>query len=70
VFAVYGIILSAYLCLMLLGPDSGTREGLVILATGQKIVIYSGMMCWCVQFLGALDYDKRHGQMRQRGQAA
>jgi hypothetical protein len=56
VFAVYTIILGVYLGLMFLGPDIGTREGLVILATGQKIVIYSGMMCWFVQFLGAYKY--------------
>jgi hypothetical protein len=61
VFAVYTIILGAYLCLMFLGPDMDTREGLAILATGQKIVIYSGMMCWFVQFLGAYEYHKRHG---------
>jgi hypothetical protein len=62
VFAVYAIVLGAYLCLMFLGPDIGTREGLVILATGQKIVIYSGMICWFVQFLGALEYHKHHSQ--------
>jgi hypothetical protein len=60
VFAAYAIILGIYLGLMLLGPDIDTREGLVILATGQKIVIYSGMMCWFVQFLGAYGYHKRH----------
>ena len=62
VFAVYTIILGAYLCLMFLGPDIDTRKGLAILATGQKIVIYSGMMCWFVQFLGAYGYHKRHSQ--------
>jgi hypothetical protein len=62
VFAVYMIILGAYLCLMLLGPDTGTREGVMIMATGQKIVIYSGMICWFVQFLGAFEYHRRHSQ--------
>ena len=65
VFAVYTIILGAYLCLMFLGPDIDTREGLVILATGQKIVIYSGMMCWFVQFLGAYEYHEGHSQWPQ-----
>lgn len=65
VFGVYATILGAYLCLMSLGPDIDTREGLVILATGQKIVIYSGMLCWFVQFLGALEYHKLHSQGRQ-----
>jgi hypothetical protein len=58
VFAVYTIILGVYLGLMFLGPDIGTRQGLVILATGQKVVIYSGMVCWFVQFLGAYEYYK------------
>jgi hypothetical protein len=62
VFAGYMVILGVYLCLMFLGPDIGTREGAVILATGQKIVIYSGMTCWFVQFLGAYAYHKRQGQ--------
>jgi hypothetical protein len=62
VFAVYMIILGAYLCLMFLGPDTGTREGVMILATGQKIVIYSGMICWFAQFLGVFEYHRRHSQ--------
>ncbi len=61
VFAVYLVILSAYFGLTFLGgPDIGTREDLVILATGQKIVIYSGFICSFVQYLGALDYHRRH----------
>ena len=59
VFAFYTIILGVYLCLIFLGPGTGTREGLVILATGQKIVIYSGIICWFLQFLGAHQYHKR-----------
>jgi hypothetical protein len=69
VFAVYTIILGAYLGLMLLGPDIGTKEGLLILATGQKMVIYLGMICWFVQFLGAYEYHKRQSQWRQGRQA-
>jgi hypothetical protein len=69
VFAVYTIILGAYLGLMLLGPNIGTKEGLMILATGQKMVIYLGMICWFVQFLGAYEYHKHHSQWRHRRQA-
>ena len=69
VFAVYAIILGAYVGLMLLGPDMGTREGLKILATGQKMAIYLGMMCWAVQFLGAYKHHKRHSQWHQQSQA-
>lgn len=66
VFAVYTIILAAYLGLVLLGPDMRTKEGLKILATGQKIAIYLGMICWFVQFLGAYKYHKRHDQWHQQ----
>jgi len=64
VFAVYTIILGVYMGLMFLGPDAGTSEGLVILAAGQKIVIYAGMACWFVQFLGAYQYHEQHHQER------
>jgi hypothetical protein len=60
VLVVYLIILAAFLGLMAVGPDSDTRQGLVMLAVGQKIAIYSGMMCWSVQFLGALAYERGH----------
>jgi hypothetical protein len=62
VFAVYLVILAAYVCLMFLGPDIGTREGIVVMAVGQKIAIYSGMLCWFAQFLGALEYHRRHNE--------
>jgi len=59
-FAVYAVILGAYVGLMLLGPDIHTREGLTLLAAGQKVVIYAGMLCWFLQFLGAYRYHLRH----------
>jgi hypothetical protein len=62
VFAAYLVILAAYVGLMFLGPDIDTRNGLMILAAGQKMAIYSGMVCWFVQFLGALAYDRRHSE--------
>lgn len=60
VFAAYLVILGAFACLMVLGLDAKTRQGLVILAAGQKVAIYSGILCWSVQFLGALAYHRRH----------
>jgi hypothetical protein len=62
VLAAYLVILAAYVGLMSLGPGTDTRTGLVILAAGQKIAIYSGVMCWFVQFLGALAYHRRTGE--------
>jgi len=61
VFAVYLVIIGAYFGLAFFGrPDVGTREGLVIVATGQKIVIYSGFVYSLVQYLGVLDCHRRH----------
>jgi len=62
VFAAYAVILGAYVGLMFLGPDMGTREGLAVLVVGQKVVIYAGMLCWFVQFLGAYRYHQEHLQ--------
>jgi hypothetical membrane protein len=62
VFAVYLVVLAAFAFLMVLGPDVYARKGLVILAVGQKIAIYSGMMCWFAQFMGALAFHSRHRQ--------
>jgi hypothetical membrane protein len=59
VFAAYLVILAAYVALMVLGPDISTDAGRVVMAAGQKIAIYSGMLCWFAQFLGALAYHRR-----------
>jgi hypothetical protein len=62
VFAAYLIILATYVSLMLTGPDISTREGIVVMAVGQKITIYAGMFCWFVQFLGAIKYHRRYSE--------
>jgi hypothetical protein len=59
VFVAYAFILVAYIGLMMVGPDIETSSGLRMTATGQKIVIYSGMLCLFVQILGAFFYNKR-----------
>jgi len=59
VFVAYAFFLAAYIGLMMMGPDIETNSGLRINATGQKILIYSGMLCLFVQILGAFFYNKR-----------
>ena len=59
VFMAYAIMLAAYMVLMMMNPDIKTAPGLRMLATGQKIVIYSGMLCLFVQILGAFHYNRR-----------
>jgi len=51
------LILSVFLCLMIWGPDINTRARLRLLATGQKVAIYSGMICLFIQFFGAFLYN-------------
>ena len=59
VFGAYVLVLAVYIFLMIIGPDVKTTYGLKIMATGQKILIYSGMLCLFVQILGAFFYNKR-----------
>jgi hypothetical protein len=58
-FMAYAFILAVYTVLMMLSPDIETIYGLRTMATGQKILIYSGMLCLFVQVLGAFFYNKR-----------
>jgi magnesium-transporting ATPase (P-type) len=58
VFIAYAAILVVYIVLMMMGPDIETTYGLRITATGQKIIIYAGMLCLFVQILGAYNYRK------------
>jgi hypothetical protein len=53
---VYMVILAAFIVLLSVGPSMQTHIGLLILATGQKITIYSGMICVFIQFIGASQY--------------
>jgi hypothetical protein len=56
----YAVILTVYIALMVMGPDIETTSGLRVTAIGQKIIIYSGMLCLFVQVLGAFHYNKRN----------
>ena len=53
VFLIYLIALLVFLGLMIWGPSIDTPTGLRLLVTGQKIVIYTGMICLFIQFFGA-----------------
>jgi hypothetical protein len=60
VFGIYILILAVFIGLMLWGPDIETHEGIRILATGQKICIYSGMICLFIQVVGAYSYNQKY----------
>ena len=59
ILIAYLIVLAVYMALMVIGPDIETASGSRIMATGQKILIYAGMLCLFVQVLGAFHYNKR-----------
>jgi hypothetical protein len=59
VFIAYSLIMAVYIALMIMGSDIETTSGLRIMVTGQKILIYSGMLCLFAQILGAFHYSKR-----------
>lgn len=40
IFVVFTVFLAAYMLLLTYGPDATTNSGLVIQATGQKIIVY------------------------------
>lgn len=42
-----------------MGVNISTEQGLSILATGQKMVIYSGFLCVFILAFGALKKSKR-----------
>ena len=59
VLGAYALVLAVYIALIMMGPDVETTSGLRVMATGQKILIYSGMLCLFIQILGAFFYNKR-----------
>jgi hypothetical protein len=53
VIMLYTVILAYYIMMVSTGVNPSTEEGLLILATGQKIVIYSGFLCIFILAYGA-----------------
>jgi hypothetical protein len=54
VFLVFALLLAGYIWLLTRGPGLDTQEGLIIQATGQKLIVYAAILCTLVQSLGAL----------------
>lgn len=51
IFVVFFAILLAYLILIIKGPSPESNQGLMIQAIGQKIVVYSSLLCVSAQSL-------------------
>ena len=54
----FGVVLSAYIYLLFWGPPADTDTGLIINATGQKIIVYSSLIIMFIQSLGAWRVDQ------------
>jgi hypothetical membrane protein len=53
VFVAYFAVLLVFVALMILGPGLESVAGRRVLATGQKVCIYAGMLCMALQVVGA-----------------
>jgi hypothetical membrane protein len=65
VFIVFAALLIAYLFLLTNGPSSRTPEGLVIQATGQKVIVYASIVSILIQSLGALKVGRGVSDQRR-----
>jgi hypothetical protein len=59
IFIIFSAILVAYVVLLFSGPGAGSPEGIIIQAVGQKIVVYSMIICFAIQAYGALQVSLR-----------
>jgi hypothetical protein len=56
VFVIFAILLILYVLLLTFGPSSHTLNGLIIQATGQKIIVYASIISVLIQAWGAKKY--------------
>jgi hypothetical protein len=62
IFIVFAVILILNILLMFWGPEADTAEGVMIQATGQKIVVFSAITCMFIQGFGAWNIEKQRAQ--------
>ena len=58
-YLAFAVVLAVYLALLFSGPDIETSRGLTIQAVGQKIVVYTGIICVVIQSYGAYQVERR-----------
>ncbi len=54
IFILFAVLLGVYLVLITQGPDMDTAQGLLMQATGQKIIVYASILSVLAQSLAAL----------------
>lgn len=58
----YAVILAIYMLMILIDPAPTTARGLLVLATGQKIILFSGFLCFSILAFGAF---RRYNRLSQ-----
>jgi hypothetical protein len=58
-YLAFAVVLALYLVLLFSGPEVETTGGLTIQAVGQKIVVYTGIICVVIQSYGAYRVEQR-----------
>jgi hypothetical membrane protein len=57
-YLAYAVVLAVYLVLLFSGPEVETTRGLTIQAVGQKVVVYTGIVCVVIQSWGAYRVER------------
>ncbi len=63
VILLYAIVLAFYTIVVSMGVNLSTEQGIMMLATGQKLIIYSGFLCIFVLAFGAF---KRYNRLNRK----
>jgi hypothetical protein len=58
VFALFAVLLAAYVVLITVGPSTDTANGLKIQVTGQKVIVYAAIVTTFIQAWGALIFAR------------
>lgn len=60
VYLIFAGLLAAYILLITRGPDVDTAQGVMIQATGQKIIVYAAIITIFIQSWGAVKLTKQN----------
>jgi len=62
IFIIFTLFLAAYILLLEFGPEANTPSGLVLQATGQKIIVYVSIICVMAQSWLANKFSNKNYQ--------
>jgi hypothetical protein len=67
VYVLFAALLAGYIWLLTQGPGLETERGIVIQATGQKVIVYAAILCTLIQSWGALRQGDELRECQVRG---